>query len=41
MKSHRKVLTLHVPGRTGFVNITEEVASGVRDSRILIKVIGE
>ncbi|WP_291272819.1 secondary thiamine-phosphate synthase enzyme YjbQ [Geothrix sp.] len=34
MKSHRKVLTLHVPGRTGFVNITEEVAAAVRDSGV-------
>jgi len=34
MKSHRKVLTLHLPGRTGFVNITEEVAAAVRDSGI-------
>lgn len=34
MKSHRKVLTLHVPARTGFVNITEEVATAVRESGI-------
>jgi secondary thiamine-phosphate synthase enzyme len=34
VKSHRKVLTLHVPGRTGFVNITQEVAEAVRDSGI-------
>jgi secondary thiamine-phosphate synthase enzyme len=34
MKSHRKVLTLHVPGRTGFVNITEEVAAAVRASGV-------
>ena len=34
MKSHRKVLTLHLPGRTGFVNITEEVAAAVRDSGV-------
>ena len=34
MKSHRKVLTLHLPGRTGFVNITEEVAAAVRESGI-------
>lgn len=49
MKSHRKVLTLHVPQRTGFVNITTEPREqifygefdGRRDKRILIKVIGE
>lgn len=35
MKSLRKVLTLHVPGRTGIVNITEDVAAAVRDSRIM------
>ena len=34
MKSHRKVLTLQVPGRTGFVNITEEVAEAVRASGV-------
>ncbi|BDU67987.1 hypothetical protein GETHOR_00880 [Geothrix oryzae] len=34
MKSHRKVLTLHIPGRTGFVNITEEVAAAVRASGV-------
>lgn len=34
MKNHRKVLTLHVAGRTGFVNITEDVAAAVRDSGI-------
>ena len=34
MKSHRKVLTLHVPGRTGFVSITQEVAAAVRESGI-------
>jgi secondary thiamine-phosphate synthase enzyme len=34
MKSHRQVLTLHVPGRTGFVNITEEVAAAVRASGV-------
>ncbi len=34
MKSHRKVLTLHLPGRTGFVNITAEVAAAVRESGV-------
>jgi len=34
MKSHRKVLALHVPGRTGFVNITQEVTVAVRESGI-------
>jgi len=34
VKSHRKVLTLHVPSRTGFINITEEVAAAVRDSGV-------
>jgi thiamine phosphate synthase YjbQ (UPF0047 family) len=34
MKHHRKVLTLHVPGRTGFVNITEVVAAAVRASGV-------
>lgn len=34
MQSHRKVLTVHLPGRTGFVNITEEVAAAVRESGI-------
>jgi secondary thiamine-phosphate synthase enzyme len=34
VKSHRKVLTLHLPGRTGFVNITQAVADAVRDSGV-------
>jgi secondary thiamine-phosphate synthase enzyme len=34
VKSHRKVLTLHVPSRTGFVNITEDVAQAVRASGV-------
>ncbi|WLT31823.1 secondary thiamine-phosphate synthase enzyme YjbQ [Geothrix sp. PMB-07] len=34
MKSHRKVLTLHVPARSGFVNITEEVARAVHESGV-------
>ncbi|NWJ41126.1 MAG: YjbQ family protein [Geothrix sp.] len=34
MKSHRKVLTVHLPSRSGFVNITEEVVAAVRESGI-------
>lgn len=34
MKSHRKVLTLRVPSRTGFVNITDSVAAAVRESGV-------
>ena len=34
MKSHRQIITLHLPGRTGFVNLTEEVARAVRDSGV-------
>lgn len=34
MKSLRKVLTLHVPERTGFVNLTEQVESAVRESGV-------
>jgi secondary thiamine-phosphate synthase enzyme len=34
MKSHRKILVLHVPARTGFVNITEQVREAVRDSGV-------
>ncbi|MBI4913808.1 MAG: YjbQ family protein [Acidobacteria bacterium] len=34
MKSHRKVLTLRLPDRTGFVNLTEEVAAAVRESGV-------
>ncbi|HET6330716.1 MAG TPA: secondary thiamine-phosphate synthase enzyme YjbQ [Holophagaceae bacterium] len=41
MKHHRQVLTLHLPGRTGFVNITDEVeqavaASAVREGLCLV-----
>ena len=41
MKSHRQVLTLHVPERTGFVNLTDEVeaavaASGVQEGLCLV-----
>ena len=34
MKSHRKVLTLHLPDRVGIVRITDEVAGAVRDSGV-------
>ena len=34
MKSHRRVLTLHLPERTGFVNITRAVAQAVRESGV-------
>jgi len=34
MKSHRKVLTLNVPKRIGFVNITPEVEAAVRESGV-------
>lgn len=34
MKSHRQVLTLHVPERTGFVNLTAEVEAAVRASGV-------
>jgi thiamine phosphate synthase YjbQ (UPF0047 family) len=34
MKSHRKVLTLDVPSRTGFVNITSDVQSAVAESGV-------
>ena len=34
MKSHRQVLTLHLPERTGFVNLTEQVAAAVRASGV-------
>lgn len=34
MQSHRKDLTVHLPGRTGFVNITDEVSAAVRESGI-------
>ncbi|HEU4951606.1 MAG TPA: secondary thiamine-phosphate synthase enzyme YjbQ [Holophagaceae bacterium] len=41
MKSHRQVLTLHVPARTGFVNLTDQVeaavaASGVQEGLCLV-----
>ena len=34
MKSHRKVLTLNVPARIGFVNITPEVEAAVKESGV-------
>ncbi|HYB12870.1 MAG TPA: secondary thiamine-phosphate synthase enzyme YjbQ [Myxococcota bacterium] len=34
MKSHRKVLRLHVPQRMDFVNITRDVAAAVRESGV-------
>ncbi len=34
MKSYRKVLTLDVPGRIGFVNITPDVEAALRGSGI-------
>ena len=34
MKSFRKVLTLRLPERTGFVNLTDDVAEALRESGI-------
>jgi secondary thiamine-phosphate synthase enzyme len=34
VKSHRKVLTLNVPSRIGFVNITPEVEAAVKESGV-------
>ncbi len=34
MKSHRKVLTLHLPERNGIVRITDEVAAAVKESGV-------
>ena len=34
MKSHRKCLTMHVPARMGFVNITGQVAEAVQASGV-------
>lgn len=34
MKSHRKVLTLNLPKRIGFVNITPEVEAAVKESGV-------
>ena len=35
MKSHRKVLTLNVPARIGFVNITPDVEAAVKESGVV------
>jgi secondary thiamine-phosphate synthase enzyme len=34
MKSHRKVLVMHLPERMGFVNITREVEAALRESAV-------
>ena len=34
MKSHRTTVSLHLPGRTGFVNITPDVEEALTDSGI-------
>ncbi|MBE6903082.1 MAG: YjbQ family protein [Ruminococcaceae bacterium] len=34
MKSYRKILTLNIPARRGFVNITPEVNKALRESNI-------
>jgi secondary thiamine-phosphate synthase enzyme len=34
VKTHRKVLTLNVPSRIGFVNITSEVEAAVKESGV-------
>ena len=34
MKSHRKELTMNIPARRGFVNITREVQQAVRESGV-------
>jgi secondary thiamine-phosphate synthase enzyme len=34
VKSHRKVLTLNVPARIGFVNITPDVEAAVKESGV-------
>jgi thiamine phosphate synthase YjbQ (UPF0047 family) len=46
MKSHTVHLTMNVPARMDFVNITKDVEkavadSGVREGLCLVKVIGE
>jgi secondary thiamine-phosphate synthase enzyme len=35
VKSHRKVLTLNVPARIGFVNITPDVEAAVKESGVV------
>ena len=44
MKSHRQALTLHMPDRVGFVNITREVehalaASGIQEGLCLVNAM--
>ncbi len=44
MKSHTEYLSLHIPGRRAFVNITSEVAqavakSGVREGLVLVNAM--
>jgi len=34
MKSHRKVLVIHLPERMGFLNITHEVEAALRESTV-------
>ncbi len=34
MRHHRKVLVMHVPGRTGFVNLTRDVEKAVQESGV-------
>ena len=46
MRSTTEYLSMQLPTRRGFVNITPEVArvvatSGVREGLVLVKVIGE
>ena len=46
MKSYRHEITLNVPARRAFINITPQVedalvASGIREGLCLVKIIGE
>ena len=41
MKSHRKVLTLHLPGFGTWERIFYGEWDGRRDKRVLIKILGE
>ena len=34
MKSYRKILTVNIPSRRGFVNITPQVSEALRESGI-------
>ena len=34
MKTHTKHLTMNVPGKMGFVNITPQVADAIRESGV-------